>query len=414
MEQIELLQKKEEMLITMESLGYSPHTIKKYAYSISIYVDYLLSNNYEPNPMSVKKCVTLRCLEIKKETDSAYGIRLSGLLNKFICFIKDGYITINKLPYHYHYCYGGIADYINNFVNDILVEQLNLKPLTIANYERDLKPFNEFIILNELSLDEETVLKYFKEAADKYSDKSHKIYCIKTHLKAFFNYLFQEKITPSNLADVIPSVKYIHNKHLPSVFSSEEVKNIIEQIDRNNAYGKRAYAMILLATRYGLRASDVVSLKFQDIDWEHNKLVIQQYKTNRKVELPLLPEVGNAIIDYLKNARRESGLPFVFLNIKGPITSITSAAFYNILDKYCKLANIPNMEKRHHGPHSLRHSLASKMLQNGEALTTISSVLGHSSTQVTTVYLSIDQQNLKKCSLAIPKVHSRLYVKEDM
>lgn len=413
MEQNKLLRLKEETLIMMESLGYSPHTIKRFTSTISIYIDYLLSNDYEPNAVTVLDFISIRCAEKRKEKDSSYYISYRGTLNKFIGFIENGYITIGKLPYRNHKICGGISAHINNFVSDILVDQLKLKPVTILDYKRDLKLFNEFIISSGSNLENQTVLQYFTEIGYKYVGKPYKLYDTKVHLRLFFDYLYKKQITSNNLSEVIPDIKYIRNKHLPSVFTSQEVKKIIECVDRNSAYGKRAYAMILLATRYGLRSGDIVGLKFENIDWENNKISLYQEKTKRMIELPLLPEVGNAILDYLKNTRRESSLPFVFLNIKGPVTPITKSAFYNILNKYCKLANLDNMEKRHHGPHSLRHSLANKMLENGEALTTISAVLGHSTTQVTTVYLSINQENLKKCSLPIPQVHSHLYVKED-
>ena len=74
---------------------------------------------------------------------------------------------------------------------------------------------------------------------------------------------------------------------------------------------------------------------------------------------------------------------------------------------------IENIDKRHHGPHSLRHTLASQMLKNGEELTTISATLGHSSTQVTTVYLSVDHSRLKECCIPKPKLHSPHYSLED-
>ena len=130
------------------------------------------------------------------------------------------------------------------------------------------------------------------------------------------------------------------------------------------------------------------------------------------VELPLLPEVGNAIIDYLKNSRRESDLPFVFQPAKGPLHTLSTSAFYDILNKYIKKANIENTDSRHHGPHSLRHSLANELLKNGDTLPDISSILGHSSTEVTKVYLSIDYNSLKKCALPMPTLNSRLYNKE--
>ena len=123
--------------------------------------------------------------------------------------------------------------------------------------------------------------------------------------------------------------------------------------------------------------------------------------------------MGNAILDYLKNARRKSSLPFIFLNINGPIHPTTSSAFYGILNKYINKSSIEKLDKRHHGPHSLRHTLASQMLKNGEELTTISATLGHSSTQVTTVYLSIDYLRLKECCIPMPKLYSPHYSLED-
>lgn len=134
-------------------------------------------------------------------------------------------------------------------------------------------------------------------------------------------------------------------------------------------------------------------------------------ENQRNVLFPL--DNRHFITDYLKNARRQSSLPFVFLNIKGPIHPITSSAFYGILNKHINKANIENIDKRHHGPHSLRHTLASQMLKNGEELTTISATLGHSSTQVTTVYLSVDHSRLKECCIPMPKLHSPHYSLED-
>src|SRR5699024_302896 len=98
---------------------------------------------------------------------------------------------------------------------------------------------------------------------------------------------------------------------------------------------------------------------------------------------------------------------------KGPVTSITNGAFYNTLKYYINLAGIENLSKRKHGPHALRHSLASEMMNNGEELTTISAVLGHRSTQITTVYLSIDYENLKKCAVPMPKITSPIYLNRE-
>ncbi len=88
---------------------------------------------------------------------------------------------------------------------------------------------------------------------------------------------------------------------------------------------KRNYAMTLLASRLGLRASDIANLKFGEIDWDNNLLTITMQKTRKVVQLPLLAEVGNSIADYLKNGRPKSSLDQVFLSSRAPYTGATKS-----------------------------------------------------------------------------------------
>jgi integrase len=84
----------------------------------------------------------------------------------------------------------------------------------------------------------------------------------------------------------------------------EEIEKLIASVDRNHAVGKRDHAIILLAARLGLRASDIANLKFENILWEQSSIHLTQFKTRNKIILPLLSEVGNAIVDYLKYGRQ--------------------------------------------------------------------------------------------------------------
>ena len=325
-------------------------------------------------------------------------------INKSVQDLRDDYFSLDK----------SVQNEINNFIQDVLISKKKLSCNTIGDYIRSLKCFNQFIKEHDLELNEKTVYDFFLLIRDEeHNFSDYKMYYMKCHLKSFLAYLYKTQKTDNDLSKCVPDIKYKRNRPLPSVFTNDEIKKIIDQIDRNSIHGKRAYAMIILATRYGLRSGDVVNLKFENIDWEKNIISIEQKKTKCAIELPLLPEVGNAILDYLKHGRRESNLPYVFLNIKGPVTSITNGAFYNTLKYYINLAGIENLSKRKHGPHALRHSLASEMMNNGEELTTISAVLGHRSTQITTVYLSIDYENLKKCAVPMPKITSPIYLNRE-
>lgn len=125
-----------------------------------------------------------------------------------------------------------------------------------------------------------------------------------------------------------------------------------------------------------------------------------QVKTKEKVELPLLQDIGNAIIDYLKYGRPKSGLPFIFLRHIPPYDNMDYNNLNGIVKKYLGMAGI-NYDERKHGPHSLRHSLATNLLAKETPLPVISSILGHASTESTMEYLRVDVHSLRRCALDV-------------
>lgn len=204
------------------------------------------------------------------------------------------------------------------------------------------------------------------------------------------------------------AVSDMRTQLLPSTYTDDEIKRILSAINRSSASGKRDYAMILMLVCLGMRAGDVVSLQFSEINWEESIINITAKKNGKDLQFPLFNDIGNAIIDWLRNGRRKSDLPYIFIPIKGHIHPITSGCLNNALNKYMTKAGI-NIAGRRHGTHSMRHSLATRMITNGEELPVISEVLGHGDTQVTTVYTSIDTEALRKCCLEIPVLHSNCY-----
>jgi integrase len=119
--------------------------------------------------------------------------------------------------------------------------------------------------------------------------------------------------------------------------------------------------MVLLASRLGLRASDIAGLQFSDIDWDRNTITITMQKTEKVIELPLLADVGNAIIDYLRHGRRNPPLQNVFISERAPYVAATPEMVSNAIRAIVIRSGV-DTSSRHHGPHSLRHSLASAML----------------------------------------------------
>jgi len=210
---------------------------------------------------------------------------------------------------------------------------------------------------------------------------------------------------------MIPRCNYKPQPKLPSTYSKEEVEKLIASVERSSFMGRRDYAIILLATRLGLRNSDITNFKFENLFWEQNMIRLVQYKTDKEIELPLLPEVGNAIIDYLKYSRPHSDKPFVFLTSRSPIKPLTIMGVTSLVQRAFARADI-DTKNRHHGPHALRHSLAARLLKQQTMLPIISEVLGHKNTESTRFYLCVNITSMRQCALDVPSVTPSFYTQK--
>jgi len=161
--------------------------------------------------------------------------------------------------------------------------------------------------------------------------------------------------------EAVPAVKSTRQARIPSVWDRAEVAKILAAVDRGNPCGKRDYAIIVLITRLGLRGIDVKRLEFADLDWPDNRLSVVQAKTGHRVQLPLLKDVGWALIDYIRCGRPQSDCPQVFIRHTAPIGAFSDQdQLHQILVKHARVARVRLGENRRHGMHSLRHTLATR------------------------------------------------------
>ena len=219
-------------------------------------------------------------------------------------------------------------------------------------------------------------------------------------LRAFFKYLYENGLIAVELSQKIPMVQARKQARIPSVWSASDLKKLIAAIDRGSPLGKRDYAIILLACRLGLRTSDIKTLKFDNFIWEEKQLVFTQSKTRTQLSLPLTNDVGWAVIDYLKYGRPSVVGPYLFIRHLAPFLPFSKTDHLRqIIVKYMRMAHIPVSPKKKVGMHSLRHTLASLLLDNDTPLPTISNILGHIDTESTAVYLKVDVKKLKACPL---------------
>jgi site-specific recombinase XerD len=221
-------------------------------------------------------------------------------------------------------------------------------------------------------------------------------------LRSTLRYLHSTGIIATDLSAILPKIRYNKKAKIPSAYTKDEIEKMINSIDRGNPRGKRDYALILLAARLGLRASDIVNLTFSNLKWDKNIIEITQHKTGKTVVLPLLNDVGEAIIDYIRFSRPKSGEPFVFLKLNAPNDVMLPSSIHSVVYTRLKAAGIKIPPGKKHGPHALRHSLASALLENDVSMPVISEVLGHSDTDSTSVYMKINISKLRECAVEVP------------
>jgi len=134
--------------------------------------------------------------------------------------------------------------------------------------------------------------------------------------KTYIQFLEDNSILMKNLSRSIPRIPKKRDRSFVKAFTKEETTLLLNSITNDNSKERRDYAMILLAARVGLRSSDIVNLKFNNINWETNQISIKQQKTNSPATLPLLKDVGEAIINYIKNGRPNVANQHIFIREK--------------------------------------------------------------------------------------------------
>ncbi|WP_433900449.1 tyrosine-type recombinase/integrase [Sphingobacterium puteale] len=302
---------------------------------------------------------------------------------------------------------GTIGKQMKHFIRH--QESMRLKPSTTKEYEHYLSRFLLYLKdqnINAMGKVNKVIILEYLKTLDRH--KPSVAHMTLRAIRGFLKYLFGQGRLKVDSSMFVPKDKYVKQARLPSTYKVDEIQRMISVTDRSRPCGKRNYAMVLLACRLGLRASDIAGLKFENILWEQSLISFNQHKTGRLLQLPLLADVGEAIIDYLKYARPASGEPFVFLTGRSPVGRIYGTSVTGVVQRAFIASGI-NIEHRRHGPHALRHSLASLLLEQSTVMPVITEVLGHEDSASTRYYLRIDLTSMKQCMLDAPPVPSSFY-----
>lgn len=287
-----------------------------------------------------------------------------------------------------------------------------LREITIDKIESHMSNFNFWLstngIFNIHDIRHHHIITFIKSLDP---HKKSLIHDTLIDLRGFFKFLYEKGFISTNIATFIPKDNFQKQAKLPSYYTEEEIEKLLKSVDRGNIVGKRDYAILVLAAYLGLRASDIARLQFENLHWEQNTIILRQYKTGKNITLPLLPVVGNALLDYIQYGRPKSNEQFIFLLVISPFLPIRPQTIAGMINRRFSYAGFKSTNRRH-GGHALRHSLVKELLNNKQSLPVISEVLGHKNTTSTRHYIRIDTESLGQCALEVPLVNQLFYNQE--
>lgn len=203
----------------------------------------------------------------------------------------------------------------------------------------------------------------------------------------------------ADLQACVPAVADWSMAGIPRTISTVQVQQLLARCDRRSATGRRDYAMLLLIARLGLRASEVVNLTLDDLDWDEGAIRIRG-PAQRCDRLPMPAEVGSALVDYLRHGRPKCTVRNVFLRSRAPRRALLGPSAVSCV--VCRALRRAGIDAPVKGAHLLRHSLATHMLGHGASLGEIGEILRHRNPQTTTIYAKVDLASLRTLALPWP------------
>lgn len=278
-----------------------------------------------------------------------------------------------------------------------------------SNRSKVLRFLNYLITEGSVCSSSEITLKHAQDFILCLKDYSVKYIGIFLYvLRNYFSFLYEKGYAVDDFSVLLPKIRTARNSSIPHIWPKEDILKLLDAVDREDPKGKRDYALLLLAIRLGLRISDIRGMKLSSLNWNRKVIQLRMKKTGQDIELPLLDDIGWAIIDYLKNGRPKTTSDTLFVRHRPPFNSLGEQENFNReLHRYVIKAGLDIPANLCHGMHSLRNTLARNMLDIKAPLPIISETLGHQDINTTSIYLKVDINGLRKCALDLEEVLSQ-------
>lgn len=404
----EMLMLQESMTLALKELEYQKYSKNSIKAHSTIY--HSLQNFMEANRITVfneKVCIEFIFYRTGYRVEGFYGGTGNQKVNSvmkplqvLLDFIQTGTVKFKMRPKIPAFqCPEQFEEEYANFQEELIYREY-AKATVISNTKK-VNKFLRFLEINKVDSSKLIQTKHLTLFLSEYKHcKPKYISAIIQVLRNYLVFLCDHGFINEDISKSLPKVRITRNAFIPYSWKTKDVKKLLEAVDRGDPKGKRDYAILLLAVRLGLRVSDIRGLRLHNLNWSRKTISLTMQKTKQPLELPLLDDIGWAIIDYLKNGRPETKCDRVFVRHRAPYDSFgENESFYRELHRYMVKAGLEIPLDLHCGLHSLRSTLAGNLLEARIPLPVISEALGHQSIQTTSIYLKIDLNGLRKCAL---------------
>jgi len=220
-------------------------------------------------------------------------------------------------------------------------------------------------------------------------------------LRTFLRFCLHQGYVQHPLDRAVPILRTYKLSTVPRGLSEEQAQRVIDSVDCSTNTGLRDYAILQLLHTYGVRGGQVRALRMENIHWADNQILFRASKNGKDSLLPLSAEVGQSLLDYLRQARPHCSYPQVFITCRAPYHPLPhSSSLSAIVNRYIRASGI-NVPSR--GAHAFRHGFATRMVNKGHSLKAVADVLGHRHLSTTFIYTKVDLNSLKQVALDWPE-----------
>ena len=224
---------------------------------------------------------------------------------------------------------------------------------------------------------------------------------VATAIRSFLRYLVGQGLLRSGIENSIPVMRVYSQASLPKHFSKKEVERLLAACIDGTKLGKRNRAILLLLARLGLRANEIIRIKLEDVDWINSYIVIRASKPRGERKLPMTKEIGDCLSEYLLYARPSSKYREIFLSHVAPVAPLQySTVVSHIVGKLVEKAGIEKNGRC--GAHRLRHTAATRLVNDGASFKEVADFLGHQWLQTTAIYAKLNLDALSAIALPWP------------